>query len=85
MISSCISQVAQMRSKIFKVGTLSSSLTNIMSEGICVDYNIEGMHGKKKLRCYTNFLNALLGKENSIFIFSILIRVLIFSRCNQTV
>ncbi|KPU79700.1 uncharacterized protein Dana_GF27907, isoform B [Drosophila ananassae] len=52
--------VAQMRSNIFKVGTLSSSLTNILSEEMVVNYNIEGMHGKKQLRCYTNFLNALL-------------------------
>nr|XP_043067579.1 uncharacterized protein LOC108129575 [Drosophila bipectinata] len=52
--------VAQIRSKIFRVGSLASSLTNILSEQILLEYNVDGMSGRKRLRHYVNFFNALL-------------------------
>lgn len=40
---------------------LRKNLTNILSEDILMDYNIDGTHGKQALKHCTNVLDVILG------------------------
>lgn len=49
-----------MMSNLLK-GRLTKTLTNVMSLSICMDVNVDGVHGKKRLKDFQSFFKALSG------------------------
>lgn len=44
-------------------GRLPKKLTEIMSKNLCMDINFDGIHGKKRLKDFAAFYDALTGKS----------------------
>lgn len=44
-------------------GRLPKTLTEIMSTNLCMDINLDGIHGKKRLKDFPAFYDALTCKS----------------------